>query len=144
MPTTEIPPTVASLPIKWWIIPAVICPVLLFIIIVGLIWCRWKKGAPTSKVDPHRVEMLEKDKRRVRIFAYSQVTAYSQMNPKKRSAGLRFKTSFSLSCSFSGRIPGVEILFSLMVNTRLFSETNTYTHYLFMLNPSFNVSRPKV
>lgn len=66
VPTTpsEEPPTVASTPIKWWIIPAVICPILLIIVIILLVCWRWKKGAPKSKVEPDTIRMLETNKRR--------------------------------------------------------------------------------
>jgi len=49
---TETPPvTVAPVVIPYWIIGAVLGPILLFIIIVVLIIWRWKSGSPT-KVQP--------------------------------------------------------------------------------------------
>lgn len=68
MPTkpTEVGPTVAATPIKWWIIPAVIGPILLIIVIILLVCWRWKKGAPKTKVEPDTIRMLETNTRRVR------------------------------------------------------------------------------
>ena len=68
MPTkpTEVDPTVAATPIKWWIIPAVIGPILLIIVIILLVCWRWKKGAPKTKVEPDTIRMLETNTRRVR------------------------------------------------------------------------------
>jgi len=67
---TELPPTAA--PIKWWIIPVVIGPILLIIIVVGLIWWRWKKGAPKSKVEPDTIRMLETNKRMVSAQTFNK------------------------------------------------------------------------
>lgn len=61
---TELTPTVAATPIKYWIIAAVIGPIMLVIIIILLICWRWKKGAPKSKVEPDTIRMLETNKRK--------------------------------------------------------------------------------
>ncbi|KAL9955884.1 hypothetical protein ACROYT_G037281 [Oculina patagonica] len=62
---TEVTPTVAATPIKWWIIPAVLGPILLIIVIILLICWRWKKGAPKgAKVEPDTIRMLETNKRK--------------------------------------------------------------------------------
>ena len=63
---TEVVPTVAATPIKWWIIPAVLCPILLIIVIILLVCWRWKKGAPKAKVEPDTIRMLESNRSRVR------------------------------------------------------------------------------
>ena len=70
VPPTEVTPT--ATPIKWWIIPAVICSIILIIGIIFLVWWRWKKGAPKSKVEPDTIRMLEIDKRKVSIQTWKK------------------------------------------------------------------------
>ena len=64
---TQVVSTVAATPIMWWIIPAVIGPILLIIVIILLVCWRWKKGAPKAKVVPDTIQMLETNRTRVRI-----------------------------------------------------------------------------
>ena len=69
---TELTPTVAATPIKYWIIAAVIGPIILVIIIILLICWRWKKGAPKSKVEPDTIRMLETNKRKVSAQTFNK------------------------------------------------------------------------
>lgn len=62
LPTTEPPPivsTVAPTPIPYWIIAAVLGSILFIMLIAGLLYWRWKKGAPKAKVEPDTIRMLE-------------------------------------------------------------------------------------
>ncbi|XP_067042708.1 serine-rich adhesin for platelets-like isoform X2 [Acropora muricata] len=61
-PTTEPPPfvsTVAPTPIPYWIIGAVLGSIFFIMLIAGLLYWRWKKGAPKAKVEPDTIRMLE-------------------------------------------------------------------------------------
>ena len=91
MPTspTEITPTVAPTEIKWWIIPAVLCPILLIIVIILLICWRWKKGAPKSRVEPDTIRMLDTNKRKVSVVVASVFIFLSQRICMCRCTGLK-------------------------------------------------------
>ena len=95
---TEVTPTVAATPIKWWIIPAVLGPILLIIIILLLICWRWKKGAPKSKVEPDTIRMLETNKRKVSVIVYYQY----YHTAVKRGARVQFRPNVSLNKVLGG------------------------------------------
>ena len=68
-PTTEpsqIVSTVAPTPIPYWIIGAVLGSIFFIMLIAGLLYWRWKKGAPKAKVEPDTIRMLETNRVRVR------------------------------------------------------------------------------
>ena len=54
-------PIVAISEPKYWLIAAVICPIVFLILVMVLIFWRWKSGGPVKKIAPGDVEKTGKD-----------------------------------------------------------------------------------
>ncbi|XP_068761085.1 streptococcal hemagglutinin-like isoform X3 [Montipora capricornis] len=89
---TQVVSTVAATPIMWWIIPAVIGPILLIIVIILLVCWRWKKGAPKAKVVPDTIQMLETNRTRNPPVHGFDVSRHTE--PEVSGKSMKTTTSF--------------------------------------------------
>ena len=63
-PTDALPIPITSQPVPYWIIAAVLGPVvfLIILLLICLMCWRWKKGAPQTKIEPETMQMMKRDR----------------------------------------------------------------------------------
>ena len=63
-PTDAPPVPITPEPVQYWIIGAVLGPVafVVIILVLVLLYWRWKKGAPQTKVEPETMQMMKRDR----------------------------------------------------------------------------------